>query len=74
MARTWTLLGPNRKPFASTRPGLLGGHRGTRIFGRLDCPSARRLPAEGICSVKRESAGKAFAGAVPARRARRLHP
>ena len=42
MQRTWTLLGPDRKPFASARPGTLGGHSGTRIFGRLDCPAALR--------------------------------
>jgi len=42
MQRTWTLLGPDRKPFPSARPGTLGGHRGTRIFGRLDCPGALR--------------------------------
>ncbi|HYL89987.1 MAG TPA: metal-binding protein, partial [Burkholderiales bacterium] len=42
MRRTWILLGPDRKPFESLRPGTLGGHRGTRIFGRLDCPVALR--------------------------------
>jgi hypothetical protein len=40
MQRTWTLLDPDRQPFASARPGTLGGHRGTGIFGRLDCPAA----------------------------------
>jgi methylphosphotriester-DNA--protein-cysteine methyltransferase len=43
----WTLLGPDRKPCASRRPGTLGGHRGTRIFGRLDCPAALRAIARG---------------------------
>ena len=42
MPRTWTLLGPDRKLFESYRPGTLGGHGGTRIFGRLDCPAALR--------------------------------
>lgn len=27
--------------------GTLGGHRGTRIYGRLDCPSALRAIANG---------------------------
>jgi methylphosphotriester-DNA--protein-cysteine methyltransferase len=27
--------------------GTLGGHRGTRIYGRLDCPSALRALAKG---------------------------
>jgi methylphosphotriester-DNA--protein-cysteine methyltransferase len=47
MRRTWTLLGPYRRPFASARPGTLGGHRGTRIFGRLDCPTALRAIRRG---------------------------
>ena len=46
-AGAWTLLGPDRKPYASRRPGTLGGHRGTRIFGRLDCPAALRAIARG---------------------------
>jgi len=40
-------LGPDGKPFASSRPGTIGGHRGTRIFGRLDCPAALRAIARG---------------------------
>jgi hypothetical protein len=28
-------------------PGLLGGHGGTKIYGRLDCPAARRALARG---------------------------
>ncbi|HWM41554.1 MAG TPA: metal-binding protein, partial [Burkholderiales bacterium] len=37
---SWTLLGPDGKPYESRRPGTLGGHRRTRIYGRLDCPAA----------------------------------
>jgi methylphosphotriester-DNA--protein-cysteine methyltransferase len=44
---TWTLLGPDGKPYASRRPGTLGGHCGTRIYGRLDCPVALRAIARG---------------------------
>ncbi|HWI37847.1 MAG TPA: Ada metal-binding domain-containing protein [Burkholderiales bacterium] len=36
-----------RKPLSKGRRGTLGGHRGTRIFGRLDCPSALRAIARG---------------------------
>jgi methylphosphotriester-DNA--protein-cysteine methyltransferase len=43
----WMLLGPDGKTYASRRPGTLGGHRGTRIFGRLDCPAALRAIARG---------------------------
>jgi methylphosphotriester-DNA--protein-cysteine methyltransferase len=30
-----------------TTRGTLGGHRGTKIYGRLDCPSALRAIAKG---------------------------
>lgn len=42
----FTLLGPDG-PYRSSRPGTLGGHRGTRIYGRLDCPAALRAIARG---------------------------
>jgi methylphosphotriester-DNA--protein-cysteine methyltransferase len=47
MARTWTLIGPVGKPFDSDRPGTLGGHRRSRIYGRLDCPAALRAIGRG---------------------------
>ena len=47
MQRTWTLLGKDGKPYASARPGTLGGHRGSRIYGLLDCPGALRAIARG---------------------------
>ena len=47
MRRTWTLAGPDGRPFSSSRPGALGGHRGSRIYGRLDCPAALRAIARG---------------------------
>jgi hypothetical protein len=40
--RVWKLIGPDGMPYDSSNPGRLGGHRGTRIYGRLDCPSALR--------------------------------
>jgi hypothetical protein len=46
-ARRWKLTGPERKPYSSSRPGTLGGHRRTRVFGRLDCPAALRAIARG---------------------------
>jgi hypothetical protein len=45
--RTWTLLGPDRRPYESEVPGGLGGNRSTRIYGRLDCPGAARVIARG---------------------------
>jgi methylphosphotriester-DNA--protein-cysteine methyltransferase len=41
------LIGADGRPYDSATPGLVGGHRGTRIFGRLDCPTARRAIARG---------------------------
>ncbi len=45
--RTWRLVGPDGAPYDSRLPGTLGGHRRTRIYGRLDCPSALRAIARG---------------------------
>ena len=39
-SRTWTLIGRDGKPYESSVPGTLGGHRGGRIYGRLDCRAA----------------------------------
>jgi methylphosphotriester-DNA--protein-cysteine methyltransferase len=41
------LLGPDGKPRSSSRPGTLGGHRKTRIYGRLDCRAALAAIARG---------------------------
>jgi methylphosphotriester-DNA--protein-cysteine methyltransferase len=45
--REYTLIGSDGRPYASARPGTLGGHRGTKIYGRLDCPGAARAIARG---------------------------
>lgn len=42
-----TLIGPDAQPYASATPGTLGGHRGDRIYGRLDCAGALRAIARG---------------------------
>lgn len=47
MRQTWKLIGPDGKPCESASPGTLGGHRRSRIYGRLDCPSALRAIARG---------------------------
>jgi len=44
---TYVLLGADRRPYESPAPGTLGGHRAGRIYGRLDCPAARRALARG---------------------------
>jgi hypothetical protein len=45
--RTFTLIGPDGKSFDSPTPGTLGGHRGRKIYGRLDCRAARQVIARG---------------------------
>lgn len=45
--RTWNLVGADGSPFASLEPGSIGGHRGSKIYGRLDCPSALAAIAHG---------------------------
>ncbi|MCY1383982.1 hypothetical protein D3C76_999860 [compost metagenome] len=45
--KRWALLGADGLPYASPRPGTLGGHRRSRIYGRLDCPAALRAIAQG---------------------------
>ncbi len=44
---TLTLVDRTGTPYESDRPGALGGHRRTRIYGRLDCPTALRALARG---------------------------
>ena len=47
MTRRYTLIGADGRAYTSTQPGTLGGHRGTKIYGRLDCPGAARAIARG---------------------------
>jgi methylphosphotriester-DNA--protein-cysteine methyltransferase len=45
--KKWTLLGAEGKPYRSLVRGTLGGHRGTRIYGQLDCRAAIRALRRG---------------------------
>jgi Metal binding domain of Ada len=45
--RSYRLLGADGRPYPSAVPGTLGGHRRGRLYGRLDCPAARRAIARG---------------------------
>jgi hypothetical protein len=45
--KTFTLIGSDGRPYQSTTPGTLGGHRRSKIYGRLDCRAARRAIARG---------------------------
>ncbi len=44
---TYVLLGADGGCYESEVKGQWGGHRGQRIYGRLDCPSALRAIARG---------------------------
>ena len=44
---TYLLVGRDGKPQESPVPGAWGGHRRTKIYGRLDCPAALRAIARG---------------------------
>jgi Metal binding domain of Ada len=43
----YRLIGRNGLEYSSATPGTLGGHRRTKVYGRLDCPSALRWIARG---------------------------
>ena len=44
---SFTLIGRDGRPHVSPRKGKLGGHRKTKIYGRLDCRAALRAIARG---------------------------
>ena len=46
-SRTYRLIGPDGVPYESATKGALGGHRKSKIYGRLDCPGAARALARG---------------------------
>jgi methylphosphotriester-DNA--protein-cysteine methyltransferase len=43
----YRLVGTDGREVLSAAPGTLGGHRRTRVYGRLDCPSALGWIARG---------------------------
>jgi hypothetical protein len=45
--KQYRLIGRDGRPYASRTKGLIGGHQGSRIYGRLDCPAALRAIAKG---------------------------
>lgn len=45
--KQYCLLGPDGKEYISNQPGVLGGHKKQRIYGRLDCKSALQSIAKG---------------------------
>lgn len=49
----YTLLDARGQAYASTTAGLLGGHRRSKLYGRLDCRSALRTIATGGYATQR---------------------
>ena len=45
--KRYTLTGPDGLPYLSPVKGALGGHRGLKLYGRLDCRSALRAIERG---------------------------
>jgi hypothetical protein len=45
--KRYELIGADGRPYTSKTPGILGGHRGSKLYGRLDCPTAQRALAAG---------------------------
>ncbi len=45
--KKYKLIGADGKPYLSATPGILGGYRKRRIYGRLDCPAALQAIAKG---------------------------
>ena len=45
--KLYKLIGKDGKQYLSETKGTLGGHKGLKIYGRLDCPSALRYIAKG---------------------------
>lgn len=43
----YKLLDENGQEYLSEEPGVIGGHRKLKIYGKLDCPSALRYIAKG---------------------------
>jgi hypothetical protein len=52
-ARTWSLVDGDGRPYRSSSAGTMGGHRRSRVYGRLDCPSAQRALARGGYAPRR---------------------
>ncbi len=46
--KRYKLIASNGKEFLGETKGTLGGHRGSKIYGRLDCPIALRHIAKGL--------------------------
>lgn len=51
--KNYRLIDETGRACESPTPGTIGGHRRSRIFGRLDCPNALRWLARGHYAPQR---------------------
>ena len=51
--KKYLLIGEDGKPYISSNPGMLGGHKRLNIYGKLDCPNAIRWINKGQYSKYR---------------------
>jgi len=47
MGKLYHLLDSQNRPYDDSQKGRFGGHKGSKIYGRLDCASAQRWIAKG---------------------------
>ena len=47
MNKMYKLLDENGREYLSEKPGMIGGHKKLKIYGKLDCPSALRYISKG---------------------------
>jgi methylphosphotriester-DNA--protein-cysteine methyltransferase len=52
-AKTYRLIGADGKAYDSLMKGTLGGHKGSKIYGRLECWGAKRHLANGTYQKSR---------------------
>lgn len=45
--KQYTLRGADGRPYQSATPGIYGGHRRSKVYGRLDCRAVRRAIERG---------------------------
>jgi 5,10-methylenetetrahydrofolate reductase len=72
-ARAWILTGADGKPFESDTPGTFGGHRRTKIYGRLDCRAALRAIARRLREAARVLRGRGIGHRGGISTVRRVH-
>lgn len=53
MSKQYKLRGSDNKEYLSEKPGGFGGHKGGKLYGRLDCPTALRYLERGTYQKNR---------------------